>query len=90
MKKDIDSAAEFDFGFSFENDEVETLPTNIHKKDQQILELQTRLKDLYDTIVPFLDNLCKNPEKTTINWPNRAETITKFKEKLSQIAKESK
>jgi hypothetical protein len=64
---------DFDFGFT-SIDDIEKTPDS----DQ-------RLQLMYDTIIPLLDNLCHNPDKPTIHWPNRVEKITEFKEKLKNI-----
>lgn len=34
-----------------------------------------RLELLYKSVTPFLDNLCKNSEKSTIYWPDRVSKI---------------
>jgi DNA repair exonuclease SbcCD ATPase subunit len=88
MKKE-DRIEDFDFGFSFADEEVEEVKenlTSIIRDDQQKIEdLEHRLNLLYSSIVPFLDNLCKNPEKSTIHWPNRVEKIQEYKQKLKLI-----
>jgi hypothetical protein len=94
MKKQIDSPDEFDFGFSFVDEEYETVKEDQTKLKQenttskeQVEDLQKRLELLHSSILPFLNNLCKNPEKSTILWPNRVEKIEAFKDRLEQIAK---
>jgi hypothetical protein len=94
MNKKPDSIEEFDFGFSFVNENYEEIKEVSQKLQQeysnsqeQLEDLQQRVDLLYKSIIPFLDNLCKNPEKTTILWPNRVEKIEKFKKTLEQIAK---
>lgn len=88
MKKE-DKIEDFDFGFSFADEEIEEVKENfqavIRDDKEKIKDLKNRLDLLYDTIIPFLDNLCKNPEKSTIHWPNRAEKIQEYKHKLKQI-----
>lgn len=44
-----------------------------------------RLEKLWDTLVPFLDNLARDPHKD-IHWPDRDVKISQFKEKLRDIA----
>jgi hypothetical protein len=83
MKKQ-DTVSEFDFGFSF-TDETEQLETKLEQNQKDKSELEQRLHLLYNSITIFLDNLSKNPEKTTIHWPNRLEKIQEFKKKLSII-----
>ena len=48
-------------------------------------EYEYRLELLYKSISPFLDNLCKNPDKSTIFWPDRVAKIQAYKEKLLRI-----
>lgn len=92
MKKQVDDLGDFDFGFSFTDDVIETkqqvkdLETAVMSEQDKIANLQQRISSLYNAIEPFLDNLCKNPEKSTIHWPNRVEKITQYKEKLKSIA----
>jgi hypothetical protein len=72
-----------DFGFSFVD--TESTEKIITDTQQQIEQLQQRIELLYATIAPFLDNLCKDPDKATIHWPNRVEKIQQFKKRLRQI-----
>lgn len=87
--KEIEDLEDFDFGFSFAEEEVhevkEKLETVIKSDKETIEDLQARLNAVYRSIVPFLDNLCKNPEKSTIHWPNRVERIQTYKQKLKSI-----
>jgi ElaB/YqjD/DUF883 family membrane-anchored ribosome-binding protein len=87
--KNIENLEDFDFGFSFADEEVhevkEKLETVIKSDKEKIEDLENRLSMVYRSIVPFLDNLCKNPEKTTIHWPNRVERIQTYKQKLKSI-----
>jgi len=48
-------------------------------------EYEYRLELLYKSISPFLDNLCKNPDKSTIFWPDRVAKIEAYKQKLLRI-----
>ena len=78
----------FDFGFSFTNeaeDNIARLEEQQESKDKAIESLENKLNILYGTITIFLDNLAKNPEKSTIHWPNRVEKITEYKKKLKMI-----
>lgn len=77
MNKPYNSIEEHDFGFS--NFEAES------KETSQIDQLEQKVQDLYNAILPFLDNLCKNPESTTIKWPDRVTKIEAFKQKLKMI-----
>jgi len=93
MKKEQD-VDNFDFGFSFVDEDYEEvkevntkLTQDVSTSQVKVGDLETRLEQLYNAIVPFLDNLCKNPEKSTILWPNRVEKIQAYKKKLETIAK---
>lgn len=93
MKNEHD-IEDVDFGFSFvdeDYEEVKEVNTRLAQdvsSSQEIAEnLQIKLDQLYNAIIPFLDNLCKNPEKSTILWPNRVEKIQAYKKKLDKIAK---
>jgi len=93
MKKNIDDVVDFDFGFSFVDEDYEEVKQNQDKLQEenlstkeQIAELHQRVDLLYKSILPFLNNLCKNPENSTILWPNRVEKIEQYKEKLRRIA----
>ena len=68
---------EDDFGFTLENE-------NDLKKVEVI---DTRAKEIWKIIEPFLDNLMKNPEKDVIKWPGqvRVKVITEVKQKIQKI-----
>lgn len=92
MKKDYNDLSIFDFGFSFIDDEIEEVKKSANElevanADSQaaIEDLTERLNTMYGSIVPFLDNLCKNPEKSTIYWPDRVKKIQAYKAKLLSI-----
>ena len=92
MIKREDEIEEFDFGFSFTDedifetqDKVEKLQSAVSTDKQTIEDLEQRINTLFNAIVPFLDNLCKNPEKSTIHWPNRVQKIQEYKGKLKSI-----
>lgn len=90
MNKNPDSIEEeFDFGFSFADENYEEIKESSEelqeKLTKEVEDLKRRLDLLHNSILPFLDNLCKHPEKTTINWPNRVEKIEQYKKKLQQI-----
>jgi hypothetical protein len=88
MNKKIDNIETFDFGFSFADENYEEISEKQQEQlhsAEKIEDLQRRLNLLHQSIIPFLDNLCKNPEKSTILWPNRVEKIESFKKKLKRI-----
>lgn len=101
--KTYEEVLEFDFGFSFIDEELQEKEAEANQtiqkvsSEKQTLEeelvdtkvavddLQSRLNLLYNSITPFLDNLCKNPDKSTIYWPDRVKKIEAYKDKLLSI-----
>lgn len=83
-----------DFGFTF-HDESEI--------DDQILQAankaatsaaanteqtyKQKLVSVEEIIVPFLQNLMKDPEKVMIRWPNRKDIVEKQLKKILSITK---
>ena len=83
--KRTEEIVDFDFGFSFIDDEIEEVKTTAINSQATVTELQERLETLYSAVVPFLDNLCRSPEKSTIYWPDRVAKISSYKAKLQSI-----
>lgn len=80
-KKTIDPI-DFDFGFTIvDDDELETVQEA--KTNAEVL--QERLDKLYNSVQPLLINLKKDPEKTSIKWPNRVEKVKQFEEHIRKI-----
>lgn len=70
---------EYDFGFSTHTED-EFQPSS------EIEEYQARLRRMYDSIIPLLDNLAKDADKNPIiKWPDRGKKIAEFKKKLADI-----
>lgn len=88
MVKHIEKIDDFDFGFSFADDsknQVSQLEKERNTDQQTIKKLEERLAKLHKTILPLLDNLCKDPDKPSIHWPDRVSKIEAFKKKLQDI-----
>ena len=83
--------ADFDFDFGFtavdetELEAVQQATSQATQVEQTAEQLQTRLDNLYNAIVPLLNNLKKNPEKEYILWPNRLAKVEEFETKLQQM-----
>lgn len=79
----------FDFGFTaVDEDELQTVQaaTTAAKAIQEEAQTtQQRLDNLYNAIVPLLNNLKKNPEKEYILWPNRLSKVEEFEARLLDI-----
>lgn len=79
----------FDFGFTaVDEDEltaVQQTAALANDAEQLATTTQQRLDNLYNAIVPLLNNLKKNPEKEYILWPNRLEKVEEFETHLQNI-----
>ena len=81
-----------DFGFSLVSEaelkkHEEMLKKKVEEQSKVVAkattEAQIKLETLRDMIMPLLNNLAKDPEKEYILWPNRAEKIAAFIEKVN-------
>jgi hypothetical protein len=77
----------YDFGFTF-HDESE-----IEEKIQEVVIeqntiAQDKLNRICAIVVPFMENLTRDPDKVMIRWPNRAEIVQKQLNKILSIVKE--
>lgn len=87
---------DFDFGFSAvdekELDSIKELEQKAQNLAQQAMvneqigaAVNEKLKKMYNMIVPLLDNLAKDPDKSYIYWPDRQKKISAFKQKLKDV-----
>lgn len=60
-------------------------PDEIEALHKAVDELLVRLDTLYQAVIPLLENLSTNPEKEHIYWPNRLESVNKFRDKILNI-----
>jgi hypothetical protein len=81
----------FDFGFTAvdesELEAVKRADVNIENRDEENQELQDKVNNLYNAILPLLSNLKANPEKEYILWPNRTAKIEAFEDLIRNIIK---
>ena len=81
----------FDFGFTAvdenELDAVQKSASKLETTSTKAEDLEKKLNNLYNAILPLLSNLKKNPEKEYILWPNRTEKIEEFEDHISRIIK---
>lgn len=79
----------FDFGFTaVDEDELEAVQKATaagFKLESTAATTQEKLDNLYNAIVPLLNNLKKNPEKDYILWPNRLAKVEEFEDHLQKI-----
>ena len=82
----------FDFGFTAvdeaELEAVQQATTQATQTAQTADELQAKIDKLYNSIIPLLTNLKKNPEKEYILWPNRLAKVEEFETYLQKIYQE--
>ena len=82
----------FDFGFTAvdeaELEAVQQATASASQTAQTAEQLQAKIDKLYNSIVPLLTNLKKNPEKEYILWPNRLAKVEEFETHLQKIYQE--
>jgi hypothetical protein len=81
-----------DFGFSLVSEaelkkHEEMLKKKVEEQSKVVVKTQQDMTDklhgLRDMIMPLLNNLAKDPEKTYILWPDRSEKIKAFIKKVN-------
>lgn len=80
-----------DFGFSLVSEEElkaheEALKKKVEEQSRVVIETANELTDklhgLRAMIMPLLNNLAKDPDKSYIFWPDRADKIKAFIKKI--------
>lgn len=81
----------FDFGFTAVDEKELTSYQEAEKKVEatttELVDLQSKVDNLYNAIIPLLNNLKKNPEKDYILWPKRLDKVEAFETHLQNIYK---
>jgi hypothetical protein len=72
----------FDFGFTVVDESELDISKNF---ENQVMEEQVKLQEMYNAIMPLLKNLKSNPDKDYIKWPNRVGKIEAFEKHLIKI-----
>ena len=79
----------FDFGFTaVDEDELQAVQQTAalaSDAEHNAQTTQEKLDKLYNSIIPLLTNLKKNPEKEYILWPNRLAKVEEFESRLQSI-----
>ena len=79
----------FDFGFTAVNEnELEAVQQaqQVAKTESSTKgELEDKLNNLYNAIIPLLTNLKMNPDKDYIYWPNRTEKVEQIEDMIRKI-----
>ena len=83
-----------DFGFSAVSEEElksleKKLQQEVTQKEKALEEVeksyQTKLEQLYKTVMPLLNNLAKDSQKEYIYWPDRSKKMNEFIERIKKI-----
>ena len=81
----------FDFGFTIvdedELDTVQEVKKTAAVAAKSTKETQDQLDKLYNAVIPLLNNLKSNPEKSYILWPDRLAKVEAFEDHLTKIYK---
>lgn len=81
----------FDFGFTIvdedELDTVQEVKKTATAAAKSTKVTQDQLDKLYNAIIPLLNNLKSNPEKSYILWPDRLAKVEAFEDHLTKIYK---
>jgi hypothetical protein len=92
LNKKIEKIEEVDFGFSFVDEDINEIKKNAERleivstiNEASLEKTQQKLNTVLEMFDTFLNNLKKNPDKSTIYWPNRIEKIEEFQKKLKEI-----
>lgn len=79
----------FDFGFTaVDENELEAVQQAQKVASTEAStkgELEDKLNNLYNAIIPLLTNLKMNPEKDYIYWPNRTKKVEQFEDMIRKI-----
>lgn len=85
---------EFDFGFTFHDeseidDQINQAATKAATTAATATEqtYKQKLAAVEAIVVPFLQNLMKDPEKVMIRWPNRKQVVEAQLKKILSITK---
>lgn len=86
-----------DFGFSLVSEQElkqheEALRKKVEEQSKVVVkttqDLTDKLHGLRDMIMPLLTNLAKDPDKTYILWPDRADKMKAFIKRVNEYVDE--
>lgn len=85
----IINLGDFDFGFTTvtagELEEVRAVTAEVQQLEGESKLWKDKANNIYNAVLPLLNNLASDPEKDYIYWPERTEKIDQFKLKLKEI-----
>jgi len=77
-----------DFGFTFSDspeEETKKFKTELTAKASDVIKWKSKCSEMHSMIMPLLNNLKRNPDQPTINWPSREEKLDEFIAKINSI-----
>lgn len=82
-----------EFGFSLLSEKElrtkeEQLAIKIEETLKEIDRQKNKLHELREMILPLLENLTKDPEKTYILWEDRVPKVKQFIQQINQLVDE--
>lgn len=85
----INDPLNFDFGFSVvSEDELDAVRASNEANVKLYKKLEaesSRAQQIYNAVMPLIQNLKSNPEKDYIYWPNRYEKLEAFEDLLYSL-----
>jgi hypothetical protein len=79
----------WDFGFTAVDEEelyaVQQAEEKIQEATISASTAQERLNQLYNAVLPLLNNLKLKPEKPYLYWPDRVQKVEKFEDFINSI-----
>ena len=85
----INDPLNFDFGFSaVSEDELDAVRVSNEANVKLYKKLEaesSRAQQIYNAVMPLIQNLKSNPEKDYIYWPNRYEKLEAFEDLLYSL-----
>ena len=90
MKDLSEKDLSFNFGFTIQDidelEEVKELVTDVASSEARAIDLaNSKVAALHQAILPLLNNLQSNAEKSYIYWPDRTAKLDEFKQMLQDI-----
>jgi hypothetical protein len=83
--------SDFDFGFTMvdenELDIVKEVKSTAENTTLEVDKLQKKCDNLYNMVIPLLNNLAMNPDKDYIKWngEDRLKKIEQFRDKMDEV-----
>jgi len=77
----------FDFGFTAVDENELEVVQQAQKVAVEAEGNADKVNQLYNAILPLLNNLKMNPEKDYIYWPNRVAKVEEFEDHITKIVR---